>query len=103
MTDKIGSKAFKRNPALKPFESLVGEWQTSGQHPYFPDTELHGRVSITWLEGGAFLMMRSEIAHPEFPDGIVIIGSDDGAHDYFMLHFDERGISRKYDMELKGN
>jgi hypothetical protein len=27
MTDKPGGKAIKRNPALKPFEVLVGEWE----------------------------------------------------------------------------
>jgi hypothetical protein len=97
MAYKIGSKASMRNPALKPFEALVGEWQTIGTHPYFPDADLHGRVSFEWIEGGAFVMMRSEIDHPKFPDGISIFGSDDQAQTYYMIYFDERGISRKYD------
>jgi hypothetical protein len=100
MTDKIGSKANKPNPALKPFETLVGEWQTTGTHPYFPDAELHGRASFGWIEGGAFLMHRSEIDHLEFPAGVQIFGSDDKAGTYYMLHFDERGISRKYDVSI---
>lgn len=101
MTEKIGGKALRPNPALKPFEPLVGEWQTTGKHPYFPDAELHGRVSIEWIEGGAFLLLRSEIDHPEFPDGVEIIGSDDQAETYYLLHFDARGISRKYDIAIR--
>ncbi len=47
--------------------------------------------------------MRSEIDHPEFPDGIGIFGSDDAAQNYYMLHFDERGVSRKYEVSVEGN
>jgi hypothetical protein len=100
MADVIGSKAIKRNPALKPFELLVGEWQILGSHPYMPDTELHGCVSFKWIEGGAFLLLRSEIDHPKFPAGIEIFGSDDKAGTYYMLHFDQRGVSRKYDVSV---
>jgi hypothetical protein len=100
MADKIGSKAIMHNPALKPFEVLVGEWKTTGTHPYFPDAALQGRVSFEWIEGGAFLMMRSEIDHPKFPDGMAIFGSDDEADTYYMIYFDERGVSRKYDVTI---
>lgn len=100
MTDKIGAKAMRPNPALKQFEFLVGEWKTTGTHPYFPDSELHGRVSCEWIEGGAFLLMRSEIDHPKFPDGIAIFGSDDEAQTYYMIYFDERGVSRKHDVSI---
>jgi hypothetical protein len=100
MTNKIGSKASKRNPALKAFETIVGEWQTTGSHPFMPGAELHGRVSFEWFEGGTFIVMRSELDNPKFPDGIAIFGSDDEAHTYYMLYFDERGISRKYDVSF---
>lgn len=103
MAEKIGAKALKPNPALKLFEPLVGEWQTTGTHPYFPDTELHGRVSFDWIEGGAFLLMRSEVDQPKFPDGIAIFGSDDEAGTYYMMYFDERGISRKQDVSITEN
>ena len=35
-----------------------------------------------------------------FLSGIAIFGSDDGAKKYFMLYFDERGVSRKYDVTI---
>ena len=103
MASKTGSKALIPNPALKPLEVLIGDWQTTGSHPYLPNTTLHGRVSFEWLEGGAFLIMHSEIDNPNFPSGIVIFGSDDAAKTYFMLTFDERGVSRKYDVTMRGN
>ena len=102
MARKTGSKAFIPNPALKPLEVFIGDWQTSGSHPYLPNTTLLGRVSFEWLEGGAFLIMRSEIDNPKFPDGVEIFGSDDAAKEFFMLHFDERGTSRKYNVSMTG-
>src|SRR5437762_2038504 len=98
MATIIGKKALRSNPALKPFEILIGEWKTTGSHPYVPDTILHGRASFEWLEDGAFLILRSEIDESHFPDGIEIFGSDDVAQNFFMLHFDERGVSRKFDV-----
>ena len=49
------------------------------------------------------MIMRSEIDEPRFPNGIEIVGSDDVAKKFFMLHFDERGVSRKYDVTIAGN
>jgi hypothetical protein len=91
------------NPALKLFSAWVGELETAGTHPYMPDTVLHGHTSFTWMEGGAFLIMHSEIDEPGIPSGVAIFGSDDAAKAYFMLYFDERGVSRKYDVTLTGN
>jgi hypothetical protein len=51
------------NPLLKPFEVLIGEWTLAGSHPLIKGT-LHGRASIEWMEGGAFLRIRSEIDEP---------------------------------------
>ncbi|MEO6508774.1 MAG: hypothetical protein ABIO02_02375 [Patescibacteria group bacterium] len=103
MSIKIGSKASIPNPALKPFDVLIGEWKTTGSHPLVPDTVLHGRAHFEWLDNGAFLVMRSEIDEPNFPAGIAIFGSDDVANKMFILYFDERGISRKYDVTFEGN
>ena len=103
MAKHIGSNAIKPNPALKPFEVLVGEWQTTGSHPFFPGVELHGRVLFEWIEGGAFLLMRSEIDHPKFPDGIAIFGSDDQAGTFYMIYFDERGVSRVQNVSIEDN
>ena len=103
MAKEIGHEALIQNPALRPFEVLVGEWQTTGTHPYVPDTTFHGRTTFDWHEGGAFLVMHSEIDEPQIPSGVAIFGSDDEAGKFFMLYFDERGVSRKYDVTMSGN
>ena len=91
------------NLALQPFSVLIGSWATTGTHGLVPDTILHGHTSFEWLEGGAFLMMRSEIDDPRFPTGIAILASDDSKGEYYMLTFDERGVSRKYEVTLRDN
>ncbi|MBX3064961.1 MAG: hypothetical protein U0528_14150 [Anaerolineae bacterium] len=97
------SRASIPNPALIPLNVLVGTWTTSGHHPLIPDTSLHGRVTFEWIEGGAFLLMRSHNDDPRIPAGIAIIGSDDFSDDFTMIYFDERGVSRKYEMSLRDN
>ncbi len=48
-------------------------------------------------------MWRSEIDEPGIPSGIGIFGSDDTAKEYFLLYFDERGVSRKFQVTLHDN
>ncbi len=103
MTQNFMQEASIPNPALQPFSILIGNWSTTGTHGLIPDTILHGRTSFEWLEGGAFLMMRSEIDDPRFPRGIAIFASDDTEGDYYMLTFDERGVSRMYEVTLRDN
>jgi hypothetical protein len=97
----IGVKAQIFNSALRPLEFLLGEWRTTGSHPERPGRILNGRTSFHWHEGGAFLMMRTQIDEPEFPDGLAIIGSDNVAGTFTMTYFDERGISRLYDVTVR--
>lgn len=102
MTKPIGSEARRPNPSLKPFEPLIGEWRTTGTHPLLPGKTLHGRASFSWLEGGAFLVWRSEIDEPEVPSGTAIVGSDDDQGTFSMLYFDERDVSRTYGVTVSG-
>ena len=101
--DKASNKAAISNPYLKSFDILVGEWETAGTHPLVSGTILYGHASFKWIEGGAFLIMHSIIYHEKFPDGIAIFGSDNSLGKYFMLYFDERGVSRKHDVVFQDN
>jgi hypothetical protein len=101
MPDRAANEASIPNPALASFGSLIGTWNTVGSHPYLPDLVLHGRTSFDWLEGGAFLIMRSEIDEPGIPTGIAIIGSDDAIGVCSMLYFDERRVSRRYEITMR--
>ena len=101
MTVSIGSEAAKPNPALAPLHGLIGTWSTIGTHPLVPGKTFHGHCSFAWIEGGAFLVMHSEIDEPEIPSGIAIFGTDDATGECFMLYVDERGVSRKYDVTVR--
>ena len=103
MAENTRHEAAIPNPALKPLSVLVGRWNTVGTHPLVPGTTFHGQTSFQWLEGGAFLVMHSEIKEPGIPSGIAIFGSDDSSGAYLMLYFDERGVSRKYEVTLRDN
>jgi hypothetical protein len=61
---------------------------------------VRGRASFEWIEGGVFLIERSEAANTDFPRPVSIIGPDDSAETYSMLYFDSRGVSRIYQMSL---
>jgi hypothetical protein len=103
MTGFVDNDAAKANPALKPLAMLVGVWSTTGTHPMVPGTTFHGRTSFSWMAGGAFLVMQSQIDEPEIPSGIAIFGTDDTTGECLMLYFDERGVSRKYDVSVQDN
>ena len=91
---------MKANPALSPLGRAVGTWSVTGSHPYFPGRTLRGKVTFEHREGGAFLRMHSKMEDPEFPEGVAFFGTDDDDHTCSMLYFDERGVSRRYDVAL---
>ncbi|MBA3823789.1 MAG: hypothetical protein H0X24_07785 [Ktedonobacterales bacterium] len=104
MAKKSKHEATIPNPKLEPLRVLVGEWNMIGTHRLVPNTTLHGHTSFSWFEGGAFLLMRSEIGEDVgIPSNIAIFGSDDVADTYSMLYFDARGVSRKFEVTLQGN
>ena len=103
MPELTRNEATKPNPALEPLRALVGTWTTVGTHPMVPGKTFHGRTSFAWIEGGAFLIMRSEIDEPEIPSGLAVIGTDDASHQFTMIYFDERGVSRRYEMSVQAN
>jgi hypothetical protein len=103
MAELVTNEAANPNPALKSLSVLVGKWHTVGTHPLVPGTTFHGRTSFAWIEGGAFLIMHSQIDEPEIPSGIAVFGSDDTTGECSMLYFDERGVSRRYEVSVQEN
>jgi hypothetical protein len=96
-------KNNKINPALKELGVLVGNWKATGTHGFFPGVMLHGHTSFEWIEGGAFLAMRSSIEHKDFPKGLAIFGFDDSTKKGVMIYFDSRDISRIIEWSFEGN
>jgi hypothetical protein len=93
----------KRNPALERLGIFVGEWNieiTSMSFRTDPAAVEQGRSTFDWLDGGAFLIQRSEISATDFPRSVAILAPDDAAETYGMLYSDSRGVSRIYQMTL---
>jgi hypothetical protein len=89
----------ERDPALEPFEGLIGTWATEATHPLV-DAVVPGGVSFEWLEGGHFLVERSHNDHELFPDAISVIGAPETGEGLVMEYFDSRGVRRTYGVSL---
>ena len=84
-----------RNPALASFEPLIGTWDTEVKHRLF-DEVVYGTTSYEWLEGGQFIVLRSHVDHPAFPDVLAVIGAPEDGDGLVHEHFDSRGVRRTY-------
>jgi hypothetical protein len=83
-----------RDPALEPFDALIGTWATEGTHPMLPGVVVPGSITFEWLEGRPLPdpalaqrpcdVPRRDLRHrrPETGDGLV------------MECFDSRGVRR---------
>lgn len=96
---------FQSNLALDQLAPLLGEWNieiTSMSFDADPSAVVRGHSSFTWLEGGAFLIQRSEIPNSDFPTTTAVVGPDEEAATYRMLYYDSRAVSRIYRMTFSG-
>ena len=100
MAPPIAREASIPNPRLAAFAPFIGTWTTEGRHALLPGTTLHGRATFEWLDGGAFCCMRTKVDDPRIPAGIAILGSDDEAGSFTMLYFDQREVSRRYEVTI---
>jgi hypothetical protein len=63
---------------LEPVNHSCGPWTTEATHPAIPGVVVHGTALVQWLEGERFLIHRAHTDHPDFPDGLSIIGTGPG-------------------------
>ena len=89
-----------RDPALEPFDALVGTWDTEATHPLI-DAVVPGSITFEWLEGGHYLIQRSQNDHELFPDAITLIGAPEEGAGLVMEYFDSRGVRRTYGISLE--
>ena len=89
-----------RDPALEPFDALIGTWATEATHPQF-DGLVTGSITFAWFAGGRFLVQRSHNDHELFPDAICVIGAPESGDGQVMEYFDSRGVRRTYGISLE--
>jgi len=91
----------KENERLEP---LIGEWSMAMVMPgkeipkELPD--VGARVIFEWMGDKAFVLERWTVPIPEAPDGLAVIGWDEGRRTFLQHYFDERGVARVYEMSL---
>jgi hypothetical protein len=88
-----------RDPALAPFDALIGAWASEATHPLF-DGVVPGSTRFEWLEGGHFLVQRSLNDHELFPDALGVIGAPEAGDGLVAEYFDSRGVRRTYAVSL---
>jgi hypothetical protein len=88
------------DPALAAFDGLIGTWATEATHPLFDGVVL-GSAIFEWLDGGHFIIERSQNDHELFPDAISLIGAPETGDGLVMEYFDSRGVRRTYSVSLE--
>lgn len=85
-------------------EPLLGEWSTAmvlpGQETPDELPDVGARVSFEWMGDRAFVLQRWTVPIPEAPDGLAVIGWDEGRDRFLMHYFDDRAVARVYDMSF---
>ena len=79
---------------MQHLQPLIGEWEL--EIP-LADATVRGRTTFERL-GDGFVVMRTTVEAPEFPDSVSLIGGEPLA----MHHFDARGVRRVYGASLEG-
>ncbi len=83
---------------VEQLDVLVGEWRLEAD---FPGVD-PGRATFEWLPGNRFLALRWEVPMPEAPDGLAVMGWDEGRGTLLQHYFDSRGVCRVYTMSFDG-
>jgi len=85
---------------MNPLSVLIGNWTMHPDFPGLPPVEGEARVTFEWMPGEQFVIERWEVPVPEAPDGLAVIGWDEGRGTYLQHYFDSRGVARVYEMTL---
>jgi len=83
---------------------LIGEWSMAivmpGEERPAKLPDIGARVTFEWMEGQAFVLERWTVPIREAPDGLAVIGWDEGRGTFLQHYFDQRGVARVYEMSL---
>lgn len=96
-----GSNVSNPNPALRDLEILIGKWGMELSNAAFlpdPSATVKGNAVFEWLEDAAFLIMRMGDNPSKSQGAIWLINRDESSPDYKVFYFDDRKVSRIYEM-----
>ncbi len=84
---------------------LVGEWSLTmvlpGDERPDPLPDVGARTSWEWMGGSGLLVQRWTIPFEGAPDGMAVIGWDEGRGTFLQHYFDDRTVVRVYELRLE--
>ena len=85
---------------LERLEALIGEWSMEVTMQGAPPGDIGARASFEWMPGRQFVLERWQVPVPEAPDGLAVLGFNEGRGTFLQHYFDSRGVARVYEMSL---
>lgn len=85
---------------MRKLDILVGRWELTVDHRAF-GTDVRGVTTFVWHDG-VFLEQSMVVDHPDFTNGLLIIGADDQTEMFSVCYADDRGTLRIYRMAVDG-
>ena len=86
---------------ISTLEPLIGTWDVEAAAPG-GEWSGTGRTTFESLLGGAYLLERSQVDHPDAPDSYAILAPAAGGNGWTQHYFDSRGVVRLYEMAFDG-
>jgi len=89
----------ERDPQLAGFDVLIGTWESTAEHRLM-DEVVSGTCTWEWMDGGHFVVHRTQYDHELLPDALCVIGAPESGDGLVMEYFDTRGVRRTYTLAL---
>lgn len=89
---------------LQDLEVLIGNWDWTMSNAWFLDsleTTVVGTASFEWVEHG-FILWRFKLGTNDVPEAVSILGYSSAADRFEAFYYDNRGVSRIFDMSFDG-
>jgi hypothetical protein len=86
---------------IEQLEPFIGEWSMDVVFPNAGITWVEASSKFDWILDGQFLVERSEVDHPQAPNGFKVVGANADGDGYTQHYFDSRGIARVYAMTFE--
>ncbi|HLV98444.1 MAG TPA: hypothetical protein VKT82_07170 [Ktedonobacterales bacterium] len=93
-----------KTPQLKDLEVLIGDWDWTMSNAWFLDsleTTVVGTASFEWIEH-AFVLWRFKLGASDVPESVSVIGYSSATERFEAFYYDNRGVSRIFDMRFDG-
>ena len=86
------------------FAKFVGRWDLEAVFPAGHPIEgnADARAEFELILDRAFLLERSEVDHPDAPNGYSITAANTDGDGYTQHYFDSRGVARLYEVTFDG-